>query len=190
MAGDNRQGVAIHRLIRQFVRTLGQPGGAGFGLRLILLWSPLLGVFALRPIRNLLEAPLTVGYARVVGWLFELAGIEHVRAGATLDFVGRGFGFAIDPVCTGYFVFWFYLGAVLAFPATWAARLKAIAGGAGLVFVLNVGRIVSLYHVRATHPGWFDEVHLVVWQSLVIVIVGVFWYGWASSRPADASAAA
>jgi len=144
----------------------------------------------LRPIRAALETPLTIFYATVVSKLMGALGVGHAREGATRRFAEAGFDFVVEPVCTGYFVFWFYLGAVLAFPAGWLARAAAVGLGMALPFVLNVVRILSHYYARVAHPRWFDEVHLVAWQVLTIVLIGVFWYGWASTRPADGPAAA
>lgn len=174
----------------RFIQLLRSPSAGGFALRLVLLWSPMVALVVLRPIRQAIEEPIKLAYAHAVSLAFELLGVGHVREGVELHYAGNLETFRIDAACTGYAIFWFFVGAVLAFPATWRARAGAIVGGMAVLFGLNVVRIVSLYYVRVHYPQWFDEVHLVIWQSLVVVLVGVFWYGWASTRPADAPAQA
>ena len=184
--------VARHsRLARRWMATLASPSPAGFVVRLLLLWSPLATLPALGPIKSWLADPLGRVYARVVSVMFDALGVEHARQATVLAFPDRGFSFEIAPICTGYFVFWFYLGAVLAFPASWRDRVTAVIAGAAFLFALNVVRILSLYGVQVWRPQWFHEAHFVVWQSLVIVLIGVFWYGWASHRrPSPRPAAA
>ena len=56
--------------------------------------------------------------------------------------------------------------------------------GAGLLFGINVMRIVSLYYVGVYRPAWFDWLHSEVWPlGLVGIAVGAFimWTRWAAA---------
>lgn len=183
-----RKGPPIRHTCHKLRRLIIAPTAAGFAVRLALLWSPLTGLAALGPVRRVLEQPLTVLYASVITELLGGFSVTVERAGALMTFAPQQADtgpilFEVDAQCTGYFVFWFYLGAVLAFPATWASRALAVVAGGAFLFVLNVVRIMSLYPVKLHWPEYFDEVHLVVWQSAVVLLVGLFWYAWASTRP-------
>jgi exosortase/archaeosortase family protein len=169
-------------VFRRIADLMKAPTALGFAARLVLFWSPLVGFFAIGPIRVAIEEPLTRGYTAAVSALLTLLGESHRVEGAVIISASYRQSLEIASVCTGYFVFWFYLGAVLAFPATWRSRLRAIVLGVLFIAGLNLVRIVSLYYLQVVAPALFDELHLVVWQCLSIVLISVFWYGWASRR--------
>lgn len=176
--------------MKSWLRWLSGPTAGAFCARLVLLWSPLFGIVVLHPLRIALEEPLTLGYAVLATEALGALGADVVRRGALVLSRDGGIALEIAPVCTGYFLFWMYLGAVLAFPAGWLQRAKGIALGLVLVFTLNIVRIVSLYFALGAFPDLFDELHLVVWQGLMIFAVGTAWYVWACSGSPRASAAA
>jgi len=76
-----------------------------------------------------------------------------------------------------------FLGAVLAFPASWRGKaLGALAGIVGLN-VINVARIAFLYFIGVHWPAAFHTLHEEVIQILlVLVAAGGFaaWARWAS----------
>ncbi|MGD9675814.1 MAG: archaeosortase/exosortase family protein [Candidatus Bipolaricaulia bacterium] len=129
-----------------------------------------------------------------------MAGVQRAFAvvtSAILGVLGRGtevhgtsviseqFGISVVTACTGWFATGLYVLAVLAYPATWKARLVGCVAGSAVLFAVNVVRLVSLYYVGVYWPGSLDVVHQVVWQSLVIaavVAMWLLWAGWASSE--------
>ena len=176
--------------MRSLLRHLTAGTPLGFSLRLAVCWSPLIAFVVMRPLRAAVEEPLTRVYAVIASGTLNLLGAENTRQGAVLLSRSGDVAVEIAPVCTGYFLFWLYAGAVVAFPAPWTSRLKGIAGGAILIFTLNVVRNLSLYYVLGAHPELFDEIHLVVWQSITVLAVSIAWYVWASRGPIAAPAAA
>ena len=100
--------------------------------------------------------------------------------------VSAQFGISVVTACTGLFAMGLYLVAVLLFPSTWRSRIVGCVVGVGVMFAVNVVRLVSLYYVGVHWPEVLDVVHQVVWQSLVIAIVVAMWLLWAgraSRRP-------
>ena len=99
--------------------------------------------------------------------------------GATLDI-------AID--CNGFWAFAIFIASVLAVPSTARAKLWGIALGVPALWVINTIRIVSLYFVAIYVPSVFEEVHLYVWQFLIIASAFVLLMVWAEyfTQPADA----
>jgi len=117
--------------------------------------------------------------ARVTGGVLALLGQRPVVEGNTV-FTAR-FGITVVTACTGLFLTGLFLVAVLAFPATVPAKLIGAGLGVGGIFLLNVVRLVSLYFVGVHFPGILDTVHLLVWQSLLIVFAVVLWMVWAGT---------
>jgi exosortase/archaeosortase family protein len=79
---------------------------------------------------------------------------------------------AIEPIAI-------FLAALLAFPASWRARIVGGLAGACLLLILNQARIVSLFFVRMHRPDWFHVMHVDVWQSAFIFLALLLWLIWA-----------
>jgi len=93
---------------------------------------------------------------------------------------------AID--CNGCWAFVIFVAAVLAFPSTWRAKLWGIGLGVPALWVVNTVRVVSLYYVATYVPSIFEELHLYVWQFLIIAAALALLVLWAEYLvpPADA----
>lgn len=93
---------------------------------------------------------------------------------------------AID--CNGTWAFAIFLAAVLAVPSTWRAKAWGIGLGIPALWVVNTVRVVSLYFVAIYVPSIFEELHLYVWQFLIIAAALALLMLWAERfvRPADA----
>jgi exosortase/archaeosortase family protein len=121
--------------------------------------------------------------------LFGLLRLNWIEAHAVLPFTqmqgARGlalFGAAALPVettlaCSGADALALCLGAVLAYPVRWRARLAGAAGGAGVIVSLNILRIGSLGRV-ADSPAWFSALHLYVWPALLTLAIAGYVFGW------------
>ena len=82
--------------------------------------------------------------------------------------------------CNGIETMLIFLGAVLAFPATWKARTAGLAIGILAIQLVNLVRVVALFLTGAYLPDFFEDSHTVVWQS-VVILCGVFlWVFWAT----------
>jgi exosortase H (IPTLxxWG-CTERM-specific) len=77
-----------------------------------------------------------------------------------------------------------FAAAVVAFPVRWRARLVGIAIGTGVLAVVNVIRIASLYGVDLRWPAMFETVHAEIWPLLLVAIALVMFLRW--SRWAEA----
>ena len=90
--------------------------------------------------------------------------------------------FSIDIVqgCDALYATMLFWSAVVAFPAGWRQKLAGLAGGAIVLFVLNVARVVSMLYIGRAFPAVFDVVHLYAWQALFILMTLAIWLVWAS----------
>ena len=139
-------------------------------------------VFAFRwfvsigPVEWILHDPLCVLIARLSGAVLSPFGAVAVQ-GNRLAF--DGFWVVVVEACNGVLPTTIYLAAVLAFPTTWVARLWGVAIGIPAIFVLNLVRVVSLLILGAHWPSAFEEVHIYVWQTLVVALSMAIWIFWA-----------
>jgi exosortase/archaeosortase family protein len=122
-------------------------------------------------------------YARVAGAVIHLADPTVRVLGAEL--VGRT-SLTIAKNCDAMDVNLLLTAAMIAFPAPWKRRLLGIVAGVGLLSVVNVLRIVTLYQINIHAPRAFEFVHAEVFPlAMVALAVGAFglWSRW--SRQAE-----
>ncbi len=85
----------------------------------------------------------------------------------------------INHECTGIFVVMLFTSFVLAYPASWRARLGGLAFGIPLFFAVNVLRLATLARIVEIYPGAFFYLHEYVWQGILTVVVLVGAIAWA-----------
>ena len=73
-----------------------------------------------------------------------------------------------------------YLAAVFAYPCRWPLKILGALLGAPALLLLNQVRLVSLAYVGHLYPAVFDIAHMLVWQSLIILVTVVLWILWAA----------
>jgi len=120
---------------------------------------------------------LQLAYATAANSVLHLLGHPTQIAG---NVVGTGdFGITVVTACTGLFTTALYLVAVALFPTTWMRKLAGVGIGICGIAILNIIRLVSLYHVGVHWPAALDVVHQLVWQSLFIAFAIALWLLWA-----------
>lgn len=77
--------------------------------------------------------------------------------------------------CNGLEALFLMVAGVLAYPAPWARRWRALALYLPLLFVLNLFRVVFLVHMTHMHLQYLDMAHYQVAQGVLIVFVLFFW---------------
>ena len=81
--------------------------------------------------------------------------------------------------CNGLITSLIFVSGVLAFPARWPAKLIGVAGGLFAIQLINMVRIISLFYVGVFFPTYFNDAHIYIWQSVVILAGVGLWIGWA-----------
>ena len=70
--------------------------------------------------------------------------------------------------------------ALLAYPATWKSKLIGVIGGAVVLFLLNIVRVITMFYIGVYVPSLFDMIHLYAWQALFILLTLAVWLFWAT----------
>ena len=86
--------------------------------------------------------------------------------------------------CSGADVLALCLAAILAWPASWRARLAGAFGGVAMILVLNTARIGTLGRAAAS-PALFEALHLQVWPTILVLATAAYVFFW--MRAATAS---
>lgn len=149
--------------------------------RFLLLFGGLLiavfAVFALRPVEGAVVVPYTGLIASLAGAVLSLLGEDIVVRGC--EIASPRFTVVVYNGCNGLVTSLIFGAAVLAYPARWRARLEGLLAGLAAIQVINQVRIVSLFYVGIFLPRFFNEAHILVWQSVVILSGVCLWLLWA-----------
>ncbi len=133
-----------------------------------------------------LIGPYTSWLAGIATLILNLFGVEADHYGSVI----RQPLFAVDIKrgCDGVVASILLISACLAYPFSWRDRGLGVLAGYGLIFVLNMIRIVGLFLIGLKgSAGVFDFFHTYVSQFVVIALTMVFWIFWAGRRTAPAS---
>ena len=165
------------------LRNLWQRPDARF---LVLFLGILLIAFttiALQPVNDAVVIPYTAFVARISGAVLSVLGEDITVVGCKLS--SPRFAVTIYNGCNGLITSLIFASGVLAFPASWRAKAAGVVGGLLAIQVINQVRIVSLFYIGVFLPEYFDESHILIWQSLVILAGVGLWIAWARLATAE-----
>jgi exosortase H (IPTLxxWG-CTERM-specific) len=149
--------------------------------RFLVLFLAVLGssftIIALRPVDTALVAPYTAFIARLSGSALRLLGEQATVAGCVVS--SPRFAVTIFNGCNGLITSLIFVSGVLAFPARWSAKVIGVVGGLLAIQVINLVRVVSLFYIGIYFPALFNDAHIVIWQSVVILAGVALWIAWA-----------
>jgi exosortase H (IPTLxxWG-CTERM-specific) len=149
--------------------------------RFLILFLAILGVsftvVALRQVNDIFVTPYTAVIARMSGFILRVFGEEATVSGCVVS--SPRFAVTIYNGCNGLITSLIFISGVLAFPAKISAKLIGVIGGLLTIQLINLVRIVSLFYIGVLLPQHFDDAHIFVWQSLVIVAGISLWILWA-----------
>jgi archaeosortase B (VPXXXP-CTERM-specific) len=121
-------------------------------------------------------AAIEVGTAAWLAWSLSLLGhgaeADRTVVTSTLHTV------TIVRECTAVHPIAVFSSAVLAYPLGGRARLAGIAAGVPALLVLNQVRLVTLCYIGRWYPAQFETAHLLVWQSLIMLLTAVLFLLW------------
>jgi len=88
--------------------------------------------------------------------------------------------FEIIAECTSLVPTGILVSAVLAWKSSVKEKVIGITLGSTALFVINIGRIVSLVYIASSFPGFLDIAHFFLWQLLLILVTIGLWFLWVS----------
>ncbi|HEV2055361.1 MAG TPA: exosortase H [Methylomirabilota bacterium] len=150
------------------------------GIRFCALFAlfTVLGFAIIYAAQNVLVVPLN----RHLAWMTEkslrLVGAHASSSGPAVAL--SGFAVEIRNNCNAIYEVGLYEAAVWAYPASLRDRLIGTLVGAGVLYVVNFVRILTLLALGVLQPSWFEATHLYVWQVLFLLVAATCWIGWVS----------
>jgi exosortase H (IPTLxxWG-CTERM-specific) len=81
--------------------------------------------------------------------------------------------------CNGAFATAILLSGIIAYPSRIKEKLTGVLIGIPAIFAINQIRVISLFLLGRSHPDVFEEVHVYVWQPIIIIFAIFVWDFWA-----------
>ena len=114
--------------------------------------------------------------AGIVGGVLKLGGLGIVTQGRFIS--APQISIEIIEECTGIYEIVIFVAAALAYPATRRQKLIGVIGGAIVLYMLNIVRMVLLVVIGNIRPDWFDFFHIYFWQVTLILMITSVWLLW------------
>lgn len=138
-----------------------------FAVTLVTLFT----VEMLVPVQEHVIVPFTAMLARLSAALIVPFDSSVIAFGKVLQFKDTGFSVSIEAGCNGVEATIVLIAAVIAFPASWKARISAIGLGFLAIQVMNLVRIISLFYLGNWNMQFFTWIHLYLWPALIMLDV-------------------
>ena len=122
--------------------------------------------------------PLTSHEVTVSHGILKMLGSEARRTGNVL--IGPRLALDIEDGCNGVVAMILFVAAVLAHEASLLAKGAGLLIGLPAIWAVNLIRILTLYGIAQVSPDKLEFFHVYIWQTLIIILVVVIWYMWAS----------
>lgn len=160
-----------------------------FGAVLLTLFT----VELMNPVQEHVVVPFTGMLAKISAALISPFDDSVIAYGKVLQFTDTGFAVSIEAGCNGVEATIVLIAAVVAFPASWKARLVAIFLGFLTIQALNILRIITLFYLGDFDIDIFSWVHLYLWPALImldVLVVFLIYLRYLSQQESTANAAA
>jgi exosortase H (IPTLxxWG-CTERM-specific) len=163
-----------------------------FAIVFVLVVAVLFTAELTQPVQQAIVLPWTASLAAMSAGLITFFDANVAHYGKVLQSTTNGFAISIEAGCNGVEAALLLIAAMLAFRASWKARVVGILSGLAAVQAMNIVRIVSLFYIGQWSPRIFEWAHLYLWQALImldVLIVWLLWLRWVSAplRPAHAA---
>jgi len=121
--------------------------------------------------------PFTALLALFSSKILNVFGTGTYVSGTNLS--SEGFGINIVYGCNGAYATAILLSGIIAYPSRIREKLVGVVIGIPAIFIINQLRVISLFLLGRKYPAVFEEVHVYVWQPIIIIFAILVWDFWA-----------
>jgi len=132
-----------------------------------------------------LDAWLSHNVAWVTHGIISMMGLDPILYGRIVNIPGAG-GIEVANGCNGLTTIGLFIGFVVAYPGKTARRVWFIPLGIGVIYAVNVGRVVVMLLALQYYPPAFDPLHGFGLTAIFYVTVFALWVAWANYGGAEA----
>ena len=116
------------------------------------------------------------GLAYMAGFALGMLGVPASLDGAVIN--ADGFVAVVAAECTAIELILVFGAAVIVWPVSLKARIRALLLGVPALCALNLVRVITLLLIGVDFPEHFDMAHSTVWQTAMAVAALAMWLLW------------
>jgi len=168
------------------LKTLWRRPEARFLILFVVILTVSFLVIAFQTVNDAFVDPYTEVIARMAAGILRMLGEDAAVHTTQRDILlsSPRVSVTIYNGCNGLITSLIFISGVLAFPAGWRAKVVGTMVGLLAIQAINQVRIVSLFYIGIFLPQFFNESHIFIWQSLVIIAGVAMWIVWAHNAAA------
>ena len=125
-----------------------------------------------------LDAWLSHNVAWVTHGIISMMGLDPILYGRIVNIPGAG-GIEVANGCNGLTTIGLFIGFVVAYPGKTSRRFWFIPMGIGVIYAVNVFRVVVMLLALQYYPPAFDPLHGFGLTAIFYVTVFALWVAWA-----------
>lgn len=99
--------------------------------------------------------------------------------------IGEAGGIKIVDGCNGIAAMGLFLGFILAYPGDWKNRISFSVVGIGVIYLVNIFRIITLVVTQQNWPAFFDVTHDYSTTAIFYIVIFLLWMVWVNFSEAD-----
>ncbi len=99
--------------------------------------------------------------------------------------IGENRGIELVDGCTGISAIGLFLGFILAYPGDWKNRISFSLLGIGVIYIVNIVRIVVLAITQEEWVEFFDVTHDYSTTTIFYIVIFVMWMAWVKFSDGD-----
>lgn len=126
-----------------------------------------------------LDAWLTTNIVSVAAGILKSMGYD-VYAYGRLVGIGETGGIYLADGCSGITAIGLFVGFVLAYPGDWTPRIAFMVVGIGVIYLVNILRIVTLAITQLQWPSMFGITHDYSTTAIFYLVIFGLWMIWAN----------
>jgi len=129
---------------------------------------------------NFVHENVVVPFTSIVAYcssiLMNIFGAASKVTGNTLS--NSKFSINVVDGCNGIYATAILISGVVAYPSRLSQKAIGVLLGFTAVFLMNLVRVISLFYLGLHFPDIFQEVHVYVWQPIIIIWAIIVWDFW------------
>lgn len=94
-------------------------------------------------------------------------------------------GIEIADGCNGIAAMGLFLGFILAYPGKWSDRISYMIMGMGLIYLVNILRVVTLTITQVQWPQFFNFTHDYSTTGIFYIVIFILWMVWVNYSDAE-----
>lgn len=144
-------------------------------LAIFVIWYMLYELWLLP--NGSLDEWLSLNIIGVSAGILELFGVDVFTVNRIIG-IGEFPGIEIVDGCNGIAAMGLFIGFILAYPGDIKNRISFCVAGIGIIYLINILRVITLVLTQAYWPQFFDFTHDYSTTAIFYIVIFLLWMIW------------